>query len=80
MDFDILSKQYQSYPLYFAAACDVGNYRDAATNACKKCAKGFYQDKPWQDACTKCTTDTTTVNEGSKSKEDCQSRYILSNL
>lgn len=48
-----------------------GQYRDAASNLCKECPRGQWQDTKWQDSCKNCPVGKTTRYTGTTTQADC---------
>ena len=68
----------------FVGNCPAGSFIDATVRSndadyeevgCRKCAKGFYQDKRAQDTCIMCDAPKTTELIGADSLDLCQCEY-----
>ena len=55
--------------------CKAGNFYVIATQTCKKCEIGFFQDRNGQVSCVACGTGKTTAAEGSNNPNQCVRKY-----
>ena len=60
--------------------CDKGSYHDVASNTCKLCPKGEYQDKEGHTSCVRCPSGHTTVGKGVTHSDSCQSELSIVSL
>ncbi|XP_050541159.1 sushi, von Willebrand factor type A, EGF and pentraxin domain-containing protein 1 [Daktulosphaira vitifoliae] len=51
--------------------CPAGTYAGLKQTSCMPCARGYYQDRDRQGACTRCPNGTYTKELGSKELIDC---------
>ena len=58
--------------IYISVYCGLGTYFDAASESCKTCEKGSYQDtEDGATMCTSCPAGETTQCRGATSPKDC---------
>ncbi|XP_076075711.1 uncharacterized protein LOC143046433 [Mytilus galloprovincialis] len=77
--FSSMGCEEGSAPDYYTdtcSGCAPGTHLLRATEECKKCAIGFYQDEEYQASCKQCPTGMSTENVGSSSLSDCKEIYL----
>jgi len=57
--------------------CQAGEYLAANDNTCKLCQIGTYQPDPQQTSCISCPPDTSTVDLGAVSRNQCSNRCMV---
>ena len=61
--------------VYLVAECELGNYYDVTSSACKVCPRHTYQDTVGQSYCYNCQPYYVTQNEESTLATHCEGKY-----
>ncbi len=64
--------------LLLTEECPAGQHSEDGIIPCFKCGLGEYQPEPGQKLCLQCPDDTTCLDFGSQSMDQCLGRYVVS--